>query len=140
MNKSPSYAVFSVATNVLDFSDRWNSAVLYSLATSSGRSLLMQLLLSSWVPEFLIPRSDRNLYESGHFIWDLYVLPGEWNAGINREIEQTSVIHHGGTQMRISSGKKPFQLVSRLKALGTSFRFPCHMLWFKRCLTRPFHL
>lgn len=137
--QQPDHSLFAA----LDFSNRLNAAVIYCRSTPQGRGLIRRILISSWVPEAFLPRGDRNLYENGHFIWvckndpNVYVLPGEWNSGAYSELRQPFITHHGGTKMRVASGEKPHNLLSRLRALGTPLRLPFHLVWFKRCLTRP---
>jgi len=127
----------------LDFSHRLNGAVIYCRSTPQGRRLIRRILYASWVPEVFLPRSDRNLYENGHFIWvckndpNVYVLPGEWNSGVYRELDHPFIIHHGGTKMREASGEKPHKFLSRLRAAGSPIRIPFHMAWFGRRLTSP---
>jgi len=127
----------------LDFSDRLNAAVIYSRGAPEGRRLVRRLCWSAFVPSFFLPRSDRNLYENGHFIWLLkdspavHIMPQEWNAGLYRRPDRPYIIHHGGTTMRDAHGERPMALGARLHAAWVGFRLPFHAAWFRRCLRQP---
>lgn len=126
----------------LDFSNRLNAAVIYCRSTTAGKQLAGRLWLSSFVPERFIPPCDRNLYENGHLIWilkgcvHLHVMPGEWNAGLYRELAKPNIVHHGGTVMRETAGAKPHSLAQRITKLWTALRLPFHLIYFQRCLKR----
>jgi hypothetical protein len=128
----------------LDFSNRINGAVIYCRGTSQGRILMRRLAWSAFVPEFLLPREDRNLYENGHFIWicnnapELHILPNEWNSGIYSNLKHPYILHHGGTIMREARDEIPSAWGTRLFAAWTGLRLPLHMAWFRRCLKIPF--
>jgi hypothetical protein len=127
-----------------DFSNRINAAVIYCRGNPQGRRLMRRLAWSAFVPEILIPREDRNLYENGHFIWvcknatQLHILPNEWNCGIYNELSNPHILHHGGTIMREARGEQPTALGTRLFAAWTGLRLPVHMAWFSKCLQIPF--
>lgn len=120
-----------------DFSNRLNAAVIYCRGTSAGRKLINTLAWSAWLPQTLLPSSDRNLYENGHFIWicknsrHIHVLDQKWNSAIYREVERPNIIHHGGDIMRKRSGEKPLSLRSRIYAAWTGIRLPFHLAWYK---------
>jgi hypothetical protein len=135
----PDKALFAA----LDFSSRLNAAVIYCRGTRAGRRFLRRLTWSAFVPEFLLPRSDRNLYENGHFIWlcknshHVHVIPNVWNAGIYSNIDAPYFFHHGGTVMREARGERPMALGSRLFAAWTGLRLPFHLAWYRRALLTP---
>ena len=127
----------------LDFSNRLNAAVIYCRGNSAGRRLMWRLVWSACVPEFLLPREDRNLYENGHFIWvcknnpHVYIMSNEWNAGIYCQLDHPHILHHGGTIMREARGERPMALRARLFAAWTGLRLPLHLAWYRRSLAIP---
>ena len=138
-DQAPSKSVFASR----DFSGRLNAAVIYCRSTAAGLQILNELCWSAWVPTFLLPRSDRNLYENGHFIWRLKasphveVMPQEWNSGMYSDSEVTYILHHGGTSVRESKGEKPQAFWARIHAAFVALRLPWHTAYFRPCLTAP---
>jgi hypothetical protein len=136
---APAKSVFACR----DFSDRLNAAVVYCRSTNEGRRLLRHLSWSAFIPSFWLPRSDRNLYENGHFIWllkaspHLEVMPQEWNSGLYRDRAKPFIIHYGGTEMRESKGETPLSLSARVHAAFVALRLPWHMAYFRSCLEIP---
>ena len=138
-DRAPAKSVFACR----DFSGRLNAAVIYCRSTVAGLRILSRLCWSACIPSFLLPRSDRNLYENGHFIWllkaspQLEVMPQEWNSGLYRETDKPFILHHGGTSMRESKGEKPLALGARLHAAFVALRLPWHAAYFRHCLDVP---
>jgi hypothetical protein len=124
-----------------DFSGRLNAAVVYCRSTAAARRILRKMCWSALCPSFLLPRTDRNLYENGHFIWMLKrsphmeVMPQEWNSGLYRETANAYILHHGGTVVRESKGERPQTLGNSLHAAFVGLRLPFHMACFRRCLS-----
>lgn len=137
--RAPGKSVFACH----DFSGRLNAAVIYCRSTPAGRRILGRLCLSALIPPSFLPRSDRNLYENGHFIWMLKdnpqveVLPPEWNAGLYHRAAEPFIVHHGGTGMRESKGEQPLAIGPRLHSALVALRLPWHMSYFRRCLDLP---
>lgn len=129
-----------------DFSNRLNAAVIYCRSTVAGRRILSRLCWSSLVPSFLLPLSDRNLYENGHFIWMLKacsqvkLMPQEWNSGWYLNAFKPFILHHGGTMVRESKGEKPLALRNRIHSIFVGLRLPFHMIFFRSILIQALGL
>jgi len=134
--RAPTKSVFACH----DFSGRLNAAVIYCRSTAAGRRILGRLCLSALIPPSFLPRSDRNLYENGHFTWMLKanpaveLMPQEWNAGLYHDAAEPFILHHGGTVMRESKGEQPLAIRSRIHSALVALRLPWHMGYFRRCL------
>ena len=137
--EQPSKALFAA----YDFSQRLNAAVIYCRGNQKGRSLVSRLAWSAFLPDFLLPRADRNLYENGHFIWlckdnpSVHVIPNQWNAGTYSNLMNPFFFHHGGTVMRDASGERPLDLRTRIFASWVGLRLPFHLAWYRKCLLKP---
>lgn len=119
----PIESVFSPDKSIymsVESSGNFNSGVIIVINNSQSIKFFEDLLLRADIPGFMLPKSDRNLYENGHVINLakksplVQIISPKWNYNFNtvlQENEQEYILHGRGTwNKKPRSKEKPISL------------------------------
>lgn len=104
----------------VELTGNFNSGVIIVVNDSKSRKFFKQLLLRADVPGFMLPKSDRCLYENGHVINlakkspIVHVIDPKWNYNYNTEISE-------GEKEYIWHGRDSWHAKPRSKARPLTF-------------------